>query len=334
MGLTIEGLIAEYGAFYTDGGQNATRLVQKTFIAGVTESLFGSIVTDDTRYQMAKTELGRILQGFQADWTPVGDLSATPVVLSQFPLKVDLEMNLSQLEASWLGFLTDNNLDPAKWPVIRWLIEVHILPQIQEDFELNEVYAGKFVAPTKGQAAAAGTGMDGIRTIINKGIADKEITPIVLGAIPTDPALFCDYVEAFCRGFNIRYKGQPMPVCMNPTLAERYARGRQARYGRDSGFNAPKPLIAGNGQELVRIPIEFTQHYVVGLPSMGNSSKIWATPDANRKKLAKKSVNEKTVRVESAKREVAIFTDFFKGVGFPLMAAVFTNDLDLGPTIQ
>ena len=332
--LTIEAILQEFGRYYIAGGQNIARLIQRAFISAQTESLFGSIVTDDTQFRMAKTELGRILQAFQPGWTPLGELTATPVVLSQFPMKVDLEMTPDQIEASWLGFLADSDLDRSKWPLIRWLIEAHILPQVQEDYELNEVYLGKFVAPTKGTPAAAGTAMDGIRTIINNGVSAGRITPIALGAIPSDPQAFCDYVEAFARGFNIRYKGRPMPICMNTTLAERYARGRQAKYGRDSNFTAPKPIIAGNGDSLTPIPVEFTQHYVLGLNSMGNSSKLWATPDDNRKKLAKKSVNQNLVRVESAKREVAIFTDYYKGVGFPLQQAVFTNDLDLGNTVQ
>ena len=332
--LTIDSLLDEYGHYYVDAGQNATRLVQKAFIPSVTESLFGSIVTDDTSYRMAKTDLGRILQAFQPGWTPLGTVSAVPVVLNQFPLKVDLELTPDQIEASWLGFLADGNLDRAQWPAIRWLIEVHILNQVQEDFEMNEVYLGKYEAPTRGTASAAGTAMDGIRTIINRAISNSQITPISLGAIPSDPQAFCDYVEAFCRSMNVRYKGRPMKVCMNTTLAERYARGRQAKYGRDSNFTAIKPLLAGNGDVIVQIPIEFTLHTVVGLVSMGTSSKIWATPDENRKKLSKKSVNEKTVRVTESKREVAIYTDFYKGLGFPLLEAVFTNELVMGYSVS
>ena len=332
--ITIEDILEEYGRYYIAGGQNATRLIQQAYISAQTESLFGSIVTDDTQYRMAKTSLGRILQPFQSGWTPMGDLEATPVVLSQFPMKVDLEMTPDQIEASWLGFLADGELDRAQWPVVRWFIEAHILPQIQEDYELNEVYFGKFVAPTKGTPGAAGTSMDGIRTIINAGITAGRISPITLGAIPTDPVAFCEYVETFASRFSQRYKGRPMVICMNTTLLERYARGRQTKYGRDENMLAPKPILAGNGDLLVQVAVEFTLHTVVGLPSMGASSKIWATPADNRKKLSKKSVNEKMVRVESQKRDVAIFTDFYKGVGFPLQQAVFTNDLDLGNTVS
>jgi hypothetical protein len=68
---------------------------------------------------------------------------------------------------------------------------------------------------------------------------------------------------------------------------------------------------------------------VVGLLSMGDSLKIWATNKENRKRLSKKTVNTRQVRIESAKRSVSILTDFYKGVGFPILEAVFTNEQDL-----
>jgi hypothetical protein len=91
----------------------------------------------------------------------------------------------------------------------------------------------------------------------------------------------------------------------------------------------PRQIIDGNGDALLTSPIEFTKHQVVGLDSMGDSMKIWATPKENRKRLAKKAVNTKQVRIESAKRQVSIYTDFYKGVGFPVLDAVFTNEQDL-----
>ena len=329
MSLNIADILTEYGSYYRDGGQNVTRLLRRPFISSQTEALFGLLPTDDTSYQMAQTQLGRILQPFQKGWTPLGTLTATPILLQQFPFKVDIEETPDQLEVSWLGFLADSNLDRAQWPFVRYLVEQHVYSQMDEDYEMNEIYSGKFVAPPTGTPGAAGTGMDGIRIIINRAVAAGKITPFALGAIPADNLGFCDYVEAYVELFSQRYQAQAQEICMNTTLARRYAKGRQAKYGRDENFMAPKPIIAGNGTELIRIPVEFTAHTVVGLPSMGASQKIWSTVADNRKRLTKKSVNTKSVRLESVKRQVAIFTDFYKGVGFPLLEAVFTNDQDL-----
>jgi hypothetical protein len=329
MAIDIADILTEYGNYYRAGGQNAARLLKRPYISSKTEALFGLLPTDDTSYTMALTQLSRILQPFQPGWTPLGNFKATPIVLNQFPFKVDLEENPDALETSWLGFLADNNLDRAQWPFVRYLVEEHVFNQMDEDYELNEIYFGKFVAPTAGTAGDVKTGMDGIRIIINRAVAAGKIVPMVLGAIPTDAVAFCDYVEAFIEGISQRYQGKPMEVCMNVTLARRYAKGRNKKYGNETAGIGPKPIISGNGQELIRIPIEFTGHSVVGLDSMGSSLKIWATPADNRKRLTKKAVNTKSVRVESSKRQVAIYTDFYKGVGFPLLEAVFTNDQDL-----
>lgn len=327
--MDIQDIITEYGSYYRNGGQDLTRILRKPYISSQTEALFGLIPTDDTSYQMGNTELSRVLQPFQPGWTPLGTLKASPIVLTQTPFKVDLEENPDKLENSWLGFLADSNLDRAQWPFVRYLVEEHLYNRMDEDYELNEIYFGKYVAPTAGTPGAQSTGMDGIRTVINRAIAGSKITPIALGAIPTDPQAFCEYVEAFVAQFSIRYRGRAMEVCMNTTLARRYAVGFHAKYRLDTNATAANPIIDGNGDALATYPIQFTNHRVVGLLSMGDSMKIWATHKDNRKRLTKKAVNTRAVRIESAKRQVYIYTDFWKGLGFPALQAVFTNELDL-----
>jgi len=330
--INVDDIKTEFGAYYRDGGQNLTRVLKKPYIALQTEALFGLIPTDDTSYQMATTELSRVLQPFQVGWTPLGDFKASPIVMTQTPFKVDLEEYPDKLEASWLGFLADKNLDRAAWPFVRYLVEEHLYSRMDEDYELDEIYFGKFVAPTAGTAGAARTGMDGIRIQLNRAAAAGKITPIALGAIPTDPLDFCNYVEAFAEQFTLRYRGRAMEVCMNTTLARRYAKGRHQKYKGDIADPVGRQILDGAGNALVTAPIEFTKHRVVGLDSMGDSAKIWATHADNRKRLAKKTPNTRQVRIESAKRQVAIMTDFYKGLGFPVLEAVFMNDQDLSTT--
>jgi hypothetical protein len=327
--MDIQDVITEYGNFYRDGGQDLQRILTKPYISSQTEALFGLIPTDDTSYQMGVTELSSVLQPFQPGWTPKGQLKASPIILTQTPFKVDLEENPDKLEASWLGFLADNKLNRAEWPFVRYLVEVHLYNKMDEEYELDVIYFGKFVAPTPGVAGPAAESMDGIRTVINRAVQQSKITPIVMGAIPTDPKAFCEYIEAFVEKFTRRYRGRAMEVCMNTTLARRYARGRHEKYKLDTTDAPAKPIIDGNGEALLQVPIEFGKHTVVGLDSMGDSMKIWATHKENRKRLAKKTINTRSVRIESAKREVFIFTDFWKGLGFPLLEAVFTNEQDL-----
>ncbi|WP_375435080.1 hypothetical protein [uncultured Hymenobacter sp.] len=327
--MTIAAIIAEFGAYYLNNGQNATRLVQLLFRRGVTEQLFSSLVTDDTIYQAAKTVLGTILQPFQKGWTPKGSLTVTPITIKQFKMKADVEETPDDLEATWLGFLADASLKRTEWPFVRWFMEVHLIPQVEEDYELNEIYGGVRVEPTNGTAGAPGTAMDGIRKILNDHTSAGRITPMVLGAIPTDPVAFCEYVEAFVYGTNKRYRSAFMNLAMNEDFALRYAIGRAKKYSlHTQAIEAPiTPDLSGT--TLTAIPIQHAKQQVVGLPSMGNSEKIWMTPPANAKRLAKKSQNMTQFQIENVDRKVKLYTDFWKGVGFLLPEAVFTNDKDL-----
>ena len=233
------------------------------------------------------------------------------------------------MEASWLGFLADASLDRKTWPFVRWFIEVHLIPQVEEDYELNEIYLGVRQEPVNGTAGAPGTAMDGIRKVLNDHTGAGRITPMMLGAVPTDPQAFCDYVEALAYGTNKRYRSALMNVAMNEDLALRYAIGRSKKYSLYQQMIEAPVTPDLSGTVLTAIPIQHAKQQVVGLPSMGNSEKIWMTPMANAKRLAKKSQNMTQFQIENVDRKVKLYTDFWKGVGFLLPEAVFTNDQDI-----
>lgn len=329
--MTIDEIKVAFGAYYLNNGQNATTLYQRLFRRGVTEQLFTSVPTDNTIWQASQTSLGTILQPFQKDWTPKGSLKATPISIPQFKMKVDVEETPDDLEDTWLGFLADGNLKRAEWPFVRWFIEIHLVPQVEEDFELNEVFAGVRVEPTKGQPGAAGTSINGIRKVLNDHAGAGRITPIALGAFPTgDIEAACDYVEAFAKSIVKRYRNVPMFISMSEDNALSYAKGRGKKYGKDTNQSAMKN-DAPIAEQLLEtsVAVEYTRQRVVGLPSVGNSGKIWATPIANAKRLIKKSQNVNQFQIENVDRKVKLYTDFYKGVGFVLPEAVFTNDVDM-----
>lgn len=327
--MTIQDIVTEFGNYYINQQQNASRLVRLLYRPSVTEQLFTPIVTDDTVWRMAKTAFSRLLQPFQKSWTPIGEMSAAPISILQYNMKADVEETPDTLKATWLGFLASNDNDRKAWPFVRWMIEAHLLPKIQEEYELNEIYAGVYAAPATGVAGASGTSMNGIRKQLNDLAAGGRITTINLGAIPTSPLAYCEYIEAFADAFSRRYANVPMYINVNETLAQRYARGKRDKYGRDINQTAPNQLINGNVPLDSSIAVEFTRHRVVGLPSMGSSTKTWASPGDNMVKLSKASVNMSQFMIESIDRRVKLFTDFWKGVGFYLPEAIFMTDQDL-----
>ena len=320
MALQIADVVAQFGAYYLNQGQNLERLYTLLRSATVTESMFTPITTDDTIWRAAKALFSRVVQPFQKDFTPLAGVQFVPVEIKQFKIKVDAKEYPDELEASWLGFMEGLNADVDRktWPFVRWYVEVYLIPQIKQDIEFNEIYQGVYVAPTAGTPGAAGTALDGIKKTINGHVTAGRITPIVTGALQVnDPEAMVDQFEAFADGIHKDYWNIPMILGTSESAARAFLRGQERKYGKNTG-----------GGEL-GLRINNTNITVKGLPSHRNTQKIWCTPQGNAIMLRKRIQNQSKVQVESVDRMLKMFTDFSMGIGYIIPEVVFTNDQDL-----
>lgn len=314
--MDVSQLISSFGNYYLKEGQGKDRLVQKIRKLANTDEVMTLRLTDETLYRASESSITSILQPFQKAFTPKGQLKFIPIEIPLNHYKIDFTETPDDLEESWLGFLADENLSRAEWPIVRWLIEAHILPQIASDYEANEVWKGKKVAPTAGTAGANGSGMDGLDKQRKDQIAGGRITPFVMGAIPAADADFVKYVEDFVKRIPEEVRAKGGVVSMNASLEARYKTGYRTLYGAHNDFK-------GVGAAVI------DQNFIVkGLTSMQGSTVLFSTPKGNLLNLAKKSKNLTKVRIEEAKREVAIMTDFYKGAGMLIPEYFFTNDLE------
>ena len=316
--MTITDIITEFGAYYLNHGQNLKDLVKQLYRKSVTDMLFTTMTTEDTVIRKSDARITRILQPFQKQFTPIGTLSFKPVTIPLFEMKIDASEYPDELERSWLGFLADQDLDRQKWPFVKWFITEHILPRAEEDYELNEVYAGVYAAPTPGTAGAAGTAMDGIRKIINDWIDDGRTTPIVTGAPDSDPQTFVEQIEDFVAQIDTRYWKETMVIAMYESLELRYRKGMRAKYNMQY-------LQEPNTSTLA----DFKNITIAGMPSMVGDDKIWCTPKWNAVVGVKKKANQNAVQLEGEDRKVKLWSDWYKGVGFIIPELIFTNDQDL-----
>jgi len=261
------------------------------------------------------------VQPFQIGWTPLGNLTFKPIEIQLFKQKVDLEQDPSTLEATWLGFLTGPDVDPAAWPFIRWYLEVWVLPKVQEDIELYEIYGGVAATPAPGVAGASGTAMDGIRKIINNNITLGRTAPIAdIGAIPvggTDLDVY-DYFELFADRIGKKYWNIPMVIGVDQGIQRRALRGKRAKYGKDI-----------NQGPAIDATVADTNLGIMGLPSMAGAGKIWCTPKWNVCYFRKKTQNQQLFKLESIKRILSLYSDWWLGVGFHIPEIIFTNAEDL-----
>lgn len=332
--MNVQDIIDEFGAFYlgTNNQENASRLFSELYSPYLTADLFREMPTDATSWRASEVLMGNIVQPFQISFTPKDPLSFIPKVIDLYRMKVDLQEEPDKLVNSWLGFLTtqervQGGLDRSKWPFVRWWIENHIIPKLKENMEENEIYFGRFAAPTPGTAGPDGTSMDGIGKKLDDYIDDGLIVPITTGALETDSKLFVKQVEDFVKqvyGLYKKYAGKPMDLCMNTFNAQRYKNGYRELYGIHTDFDA-------KGNQIV---ID-TKVSIVGLGSMDSnphndgaaSDRLWLSMRDNRVRPTKQAGNINLFEVEKVDRKVKLYTDWHEVVDFILPQAVFVNDV-------
>jgi hypothetical protein len=316
--ITATQVIADFGAYYINQGQNMESLLIRPFEPFGTREAFTNVPTNDTVLRYSDVQVGEILQPYQDGYTPKGSSVFLPVTIDMKQVKVDQQFNPNKLVNTWLGFLTNNKTDRKTWPFVRWFIEVYLLNKLFEDLEKEAVYKGVYAAPVVGTPGAANTVIDGIKKIINDAITATTITPINTGAPSADPVTWCEQVEAFIKGIPELYWDKNIMFNMNRTLRIRFIEGKKKKYNMYYAQESDLETIAN-----------FPNFKVKGRASMNGSSKIWGTPLENAVFAAKGFENANAFELESVDRSVKIWTDFHIGMGFLLKDLVFTNDQDL-----
>jgi hypothetical protein len=107
-------------------------------------------------------------------------------------------------------------------------------------------------------------------------------------------------------------------VVMSDTLATRYRKGKRKKYGKDVNF------VNGVAVSDLSTIEDYPHIKVEGVLSHEGSDLIWATPADNR--IRPMWGNGSAFKVESVKREVAIYTDWFEALEFEVPELVITND--------
>lgn len=324
MTINIADIITEYGAYYEKGGQNEKDLIKFIKQPTETEDLFPLGLATvgpnaSTKVKKATVETDRVLQPYQTAFTPIGNVTFEPREIDLFRLKIDLQTKPDDLHNSWLAFLTSNNLDRATWPFVKYLAMELTTKQHKQDRELNEIFKGVYAAPTTGTAGAVSTAMNGIRKQIRDLYATGDTAVQVLGAPPTDPEDFCDYVEAFVAGIPDLVKIYGGTIAMSKTLADRYREGKRLKYNQQ--YQQVEQLLT----------VMYNENFMVkGLASHAGSTMIWFSPNFNKNRFMAASENENIFKIgEYAPRVLSMYTDYWMGVGFWVPQYLYHNDQDL-----
>jgi len=318
MAITAVDIVSEFGKYYRPEGQGVSDVTTQIFEKSETESIFMRRVTDQTVLRKSSAEVSSVLQAFQKQFTPKGNTEFKPRPIQLYKLKIDVAEYPDDIEESWLGFLADTKLSRKEWPFIKWWIEKLLVPKSQEDWEMNEIYKGVLVEPTPGVANASGANVNGIKFQINAAIDDGKISVTPTGALETDPKDFVTQVETFIKDIPTKYRNKLKSLNMNRDNELLF------RVGMNEKYNV-------NYAQADLTKLRHHDITVRGLASMEGSDKLWTTFAENMAAGIRGAQNETVFEAENVDRQVKLYTDFWKGVGFWIPEWVFTNDVELNP---
>ena len=312
MAITTSDIVQEYGAFYQDAGQNKKRILTMLSQGREITNFATPIKTDDTIFRLANATFRTLVQPFQKAFTQKGGVDIVPNEIRVFKFKIDDEFMPDELCATWLGFLAQKTVDRKDWPFVKWLIEVYYARQIDQDMELNEYYKGVYAAPAAGVAGVDGTGMNGVKKLLQTGVDALTINSINTGAL--DKTTIFDQVESFTDQIAEVYQGIKMNVFMSQYWYKKYLQDKRAQ-----GY------YQKTSDQQIDGKIDFTPLDVKPLASMVGTSDIFCTPVENFLHIAPASIQKNMFKLEEAKRAVAVMADWSEGLGFGIDQAVWTN---------
>lgn len=311
MSIVKTDLVAAFGAYYIPEGQDMNRLKSALRQPSVTADAALPIIYDGEIYRFSNVIFQEIVQQFQKAFTAKGDLTFKPNEIRLRNMKVDLALYPDDVKGSWLGFLGSvTDMERANWPIVRYMLENQVVPQLKSDMETKAYFKGAFVAPTPGTAGTTAGTMDGIKKLLDDGLTAGTMNAVTLSAPVTDANIF-DMVEEFVLGIDPVLDAVPMTVYMSTRNVKAYLRDKRNTHGTDVNYAAGK------------VTIDFADNVkIVGLPSMSASPYIWATPDDNFLYL-RRTNGMAEPRVEESKREVFLMVDWWEGLGFGYNPLVF-----------
>jgi hypothetical protein len=312
MSINIASIVAEFGAYYESAGQNKSRILRMLSQGREFTQFCTPIRTDDTIFRLSNASFNTLVQPFQKAFTQKGGVTLVPNEIRVFHHKIDDEFYPDDIKASWLGFLAMNNVNREEWPLVKWMVEEYYKKQIDRDMELLEYFNGVYAAPAAGVAGVDGSGMDGIKKLLQAGVDDATINSVDLGVLA--PETIFDQVEAFSDAIAEVYQGIPMNIYMSKYWYKKYLQDKRAQ-----------TFYQKTSDAQIDASVDFTPLSVKGLASMVGTDIIWCTPKENLLHITTETLTKNQFRLEEAKRCVAVMADWWEGLGFGLNQVIWTN---------
>lgn len=305
-------LSAEFGAYVS--GQKLDVFKRLNLELSITNYMT-TIVTDKSEWRATQAIITSVLQQFTPKWTPKGSAEFTPITVKNFDLKVNYPITPSDILDKYIAYLYDENKTPDQMPLVPFILNELVLPQLAEDLELALATA-KFVERTKTADGQAGSSalesMDGVIPTLEalKAKAGNKVTWLLNGVVLT-PENILEKIDQAVDAVPYKYKKKSMLIHSDPDLITMYRRAYRAKY----------PVTKNEDENKLRV--DFSNFTFAPIDGAVGTGVFFITPKQNFIHLMSRNPNDVKVFMQVQNYDVKIFMQFKKGVGFAMQEAIF-----------
>lgn len=307
-GFDLTQLVTDLGDYYRVA---KPEILSKMYAQEEWRKYFTVIPGVQDTYVMTEMEITEVIQPYQKGWQPKGDVKFIPETIKARDVKVDLPLDLKDMEKKWIGYLKTNGSSPEEFPFVAYIYQ-RLTERIARD--LNKcVINGKYVAVTPGTPGAALASFDGLLEVVDVAETAGKITEHATGALAN--ATIIDQVEGTFDSVPGDIKELDLVMLISPDWRRNYFRAKRGEFGSNVDYKGANPVI------------DFTNCEMMSPTYMNGSDKLIITPRENLIGVEDGINEEDDIRVQMNRRTLEVMVDLKRGVGFGIIEGyVFTND--------
>lgn len=249
-----------------------------------------------------------VVQAFASTWNEIGTTHFKVNELTAHHIKVNYPIIPSDIEASWLGELNEEDLALADKSISRYIMERELKPKVMEDI-CDLVVNGDIDSGDDYLES-----MDGIIQVIANGLAntDNPMYKVLLSATITDSNIV-DLITEYVKKLPKKARRNIKAIFMSTTNLDRYRERYEAQFGTSNLIS----LAATTKDRIAGIPL-------VGIDELEGSNLIFSTIDGNMVKLVDTFTDPPQITdIQTLDYKVKIFMEGHLGINFLINQAVF-----------
>lgn len=326
MTLTVTQVINQYGAAFRKGVITNADLIKPIYNVTAFDLAFRDIYTDNTVLDKVTMYSTARFQRYQKAFLPSGGMTFEPNQIPLYHISLEDSVAPNDLESTALDFLVQKNLDRSTAPLLAIYLEGEVDAAINA-FHTNETYKGVLAPITPGTITPEGGSINGVKETIrlasiNTNLPHKPHT-VSMGAVPTDPVLFVEYVEDYYDALPTKIKKLTNKIMANEALLLRFKTGMDIKY-KDKYNRLGREINMDDMTE----QLYNRKCMLVGNFDQDDSNKIWSTIDGNGVRALKNANNLDAWNItpKEGGKEINFQKDLWLGYGFLNWDWVYHSD--------